>query len=253
MADDAHAAAPAAGRVDLRDLARAGPARLLRRRATDLHRSRGHASVGIGPLRATAGTLRPPDPRRRDHGQLLRGAGPAGVRLGFSPAAGPRAAPGPRETFNPRYTFEQFVIGEGNRLAHAAALSIAEMPGDTYNPFFLYAPPGLGKTHLLHAIGNYVHAFGAGTRVRYATAEAFTNHFMGALSTRSTRTVQTRLPRRRRSADRRHPVPGREGPHRGGVLSHLQRAEGGRTPDRRQLRPDAARAARTRGPAARAL
>jgi chromosomal replication initiator protein len=88
-------------------------------------------------------------------------------------------------TFNPRYTFEQFIIGDGNRLAHAAALAVSELPGQAYNPLFLYAPPGLGKTHLLHAIGNYVYAFGAGAIVRYSTVEAFTNHFITALGTRS--------------------------------------------------------------------
>jgi chromosomal replication initiator protein len=87
--------------------------------------------------------------------------------------------------FNPRYSFNQFIIGDGNRLAHAAALTVAELPGQAYNPFFLHAPPGLGKTHLLHAIGNYVLAFGGGATVRYTTVEAFTNHFITALSTRS--------------------------------------------------------------------
>jgi chromosomal replication initiator protein len=87
--------------------------------------------------------------------------------------------------FNPRYSFNQFVIGEGNRLAHAASLAVAELPGQAYNPLFLYAAPGLGKTHLLHAIGNYVRDFGGGTVVRYTTAEAFTNHFLTALSSRS--------------------------------------------------------------------
>jgi len=85
---------------------------------------------------------------------------------------------------NPRYSFDQFVIGNGNRLAHAAALAVAELPGQAYNPLFLHAPPGLGKTHLLHAIGNYVQAFGGGTEVRYTTVEAFTNHFLTALGTR---------------------------------------------------------------------
>jgi chromosomal replication initiator protein len=103
------------------------------------------------------------------------------------PAHPPITAPpaGPRESFNPRYSFEQYIIGEGNRLAHAAALTVAELPGDAYNPLFLHAPPGLGKTHLLHAIGNYVQAFGGGAIVRYTTAEDFTNHFMGALSTKA--------------------------------------------------------------------
>lgn len=86
---------------------------------------------------------------------------------------------------NPRYSFDQFIIGDGNRLAHAAALAVAELPGQAYNPLFLHAPPGLGKTHLLHAIGNYVLAFGGGASVRYTTVEAFTNHFITALGTRS--------------------------------------------------------------------
>jgi chromosomal replication initiator protein len=86
---------------------------------------------------------------------------------------------------NPRYTFEQFIIGDGNRLAHAAALAVAELPGQAYNPLFVHAPPGLGKTHLLHAIGNYVSAFGGTTSVRYTTVEGFTNHFITALGTRS--------------------------------------------------------------------
>jgi chromosomal replication initiator protein len=87
--------------------------------------------------------------------------------------------------FNPRYSFEQFIIGDGNRLAHAASLAVAENPGHAYNPLFLHAPPGLGKTHLLHAIGNYVLAFGGGATVRYTTVEAFTNHFITALTSRS--------------------------------------------------------------------
>ncbi|MBO0745496.1 MAG: chromosomal replication initiator protein DnaA, partial [Candidatus Dormibacteraeota bacterium] len=86
---------------------------------------------------------------------------------------------------NPRYSFNQFIIGDGNRLAHAAALAVAELPGQAYNPLFIHAPPGLGKTHLLHAIGNYVHAFGGGATVRYTTVEAFTNHFITALGSKS--------------------------------------------------------------------
>jgi chromosomal replication initiator protein len=86
---------------------------------------------------------------------------------------------------NPRYSFDQFIIGDGNRLAHAAALAVAELPGQAYNPLFLYSPPGLGKTHLLHAVGNYVLAFGDGATVRYATVEDFTNDFITALSGRS--------------------------------------------------------------------
>ena len=91
----------------------------------------------------------------------------------------------PEAALNPRYTFDQFIIGDGNRMAHAASLVVAENPGQTYNPLFLYAPPGMGKTHLLHAIGNYVLAFGGGATVRYATAEEFTNHFISSLAARS--------------------------------------------------------------------
>jgi chromosomal replication initiator protein len=114
--------------------------------------------------------------------------GPA-VAVTFAGATDADASPG-RQTeaegrFNPRYSFAQFIIGDGNRLAHAASLAVAELPGGAYNPLFLHAPPGLGKTHLLHAIGNYVQAFGAGATVRYTTVEAFTNHFITALSTRS--------------------------------------------------------------------
>jgi chromosomal replication initiator protein len=96
------------------------------------------------------------------------------------PRSRPSAA-GPADAFNPRHTFDQFVIGDSNRLAHAAALAVAEMPGLAYNPLFICGPPGLGKTHLLHSIANYVTAYGAGATVRYTTAEAFTNHFIGSL------------------------------------------------------------------------
>jgi chromosomal replication initiator protein len=97
----------------------------------------------------------------------------------------PERAESAVDSLNPRYSFDQFIIGDGNRLAHAAALVVAELPGQAYNPLFLHAPPGLGKTHLLHAIGNYVFAFGGSTRIRYTTIESFTNHFISALGTRS--------------------------------------------------------------------
>jgi chromosomal replication initiator protein len=99
-----------------------------------------------------------------------------------APPAAPAQASAP---LNPKYTFEQFVIGPSNRLAHAAALSVAEMPSQAYNPLFIYGPPGLGKTHLLHSVGNYVNAFGGGLTVRYATAEEFTNAFLAALAARN--------------------------------------------------------------------
>ena len=82
---------------------------------------------------------------------------------------------------NPKFTFDQFVIGDANRFAHAAALAVAELPGQAYNPLFVYGPPGVGKTHLLHSIGNYVRAGDTGLTVRYATVETFTNEFVAAL------------------------------------------------------------------------
>ena len=91
----------------------------------------------------------------------------------------------PTARLNPRYSFDQFVMGDANRLAHGAALAVAENPGHAYNPLFLHGHPGLGKTHLLHAIGNYLNTFAPGTIVRYTTVEAFTNSFIAALSTKS--------------------------------------------------------------------
>jgi chromosomal replication initiator protein len=113
------------------------------------------------------------------------------VRSGVSAGRVARAPAGPRETptsrvpehhgINTNLTFEQFVIGDANRFAHAAALAVAELPGHAYNPLFVYGPPGVGKTHLLHSIGNYVLAYGGGLSVRYTTVETFTNQFLAAL------------------------------------------------------------------------
>jgi chromosomal replication initiator protein len=94
---------------------------------------------------------------------------------------------------NPRYTFEQFVICDGNRLAHGAALAVAEQPGQAYNPLFMHGPPGLGKTHLLHAIGNYVQEYGDGLRVRYATVDTFTGDFVRAIKSGNTRAFRARF------------------------------------------------------------
>jgi chromosomal replication initiator protein len=96
-----------------------------------------------------------------------------------------RSTAEPMRSFNPRHSFEQFVMGDGNRLAHAGALAVAENPGHALNPLFLYGPPGLGKTHLLHAIGNYLATYSPETVVRYTTVETFTNGFITALGSRS--------------------------------------------------------------------
>src|SRR3954451_19710057 len=83
---------------------------------------------------------------------------------------------------NPKYIFETFVIGSSNRFAHAAAIAVAESPGKSYNPLTIYGESGLGKTHLLHALGHYVRNYAAHLRVRYVSTEELTNDFINAIS-----------------------------------------------------------------------
>ena len=109
--------------------------------------------------------------------EALEAAGTALSEISFAPIERSAAESG----LNPSYTFERFVIGEGNRFAHAAALAAAEAPSEAYNPLFLHGPPGLGKTHLLVAVANYLGANAPELSVRYTTAESFTNEFVDAL------------------------------------------------------------------------
>jgi len=104
-----------------------------------------------------------------------------GVSFSDSAAPGAAAEAGERIELNPNYSFDRFVIGPGNRLAHGAALAVAEAPSEAYNPLFLHGPPGLGKTHLLAAIANYLDDNAPSLSVRYTTAESFTNEFVTAL------------------------------------------------------------------------
>jgi chromosomal replication initiator protein len=113
--------------------------------------------------------------------EALEAVGTHFRRVSFGAATGSEGEPHPGLALNPSYTFDRFVIGDGNRVAHAAALAIAEAPSEAYNPLFLHGPPGLGKTHLLVAIGNYLRVNAPQLTVRYTTAECFTNEFVSAL------------------------------------------------------------------------
>jgi chromosomal replication initiator protein len=127
--------------------------------------------------------------------EALTGAGSRlrGVRfLAEGEAIGGGADCAPGLDLNANYTFDRFVIGPGNRAAHAAALAVAEAPSEAYNPLFLHGPPGLGKTHLLVAIANYLNASAPGLNVRYTTAERFTNEFVTALRSAGAEAFKTR-------------------------------------------------------------
>ena len=122
------------------------------------------AATGERPIRPAGGSS-----RRRKRPNLGESAGSSAARS----SAGPLG--------NPKLTFDQFVIGDCNRLAHAAALTVAEMPAQAYNPLFICGPPGVGKTHLLSSIASLLLSHSPGAAVRCTTGEAFTNEFLEAL------------------------------------------------------------------------
>ncbi|MGH3443343.1 MAG: chromosomal replication initiator protein DnaA [Nitriliruptorales bacterium] len=142
---------------------------------------------------ATATALAaPPDPV----GEPLQAPGrPPGPTVDYARPDEPR--PDDPSHLNPRYIFDNFVIGPSNRFAHAAAFAVAEAPARAYNPLFIYGGAGLGKTHLLHAVGHYVRSLYPRLKVRYVTTEQFTNEFINAVQQRTNSAFQ----RKYREAD----------------------------------------------------
>ncbi|MEV6599023.1 chromosomal replication initiator protein DnaA [Actinoplanes sp. NPDC051346] len=133
--------------------------------------------------------------RRDDTLQLRHGGdnGPGRTPVDMRGApAGARPGGNDGNRLNPKYMFETFVIGSSNRFAHAASVAVAESPAKAYNPLFIYGSSGLGKTHLLHAIGHYATTLGHARSVRYVSTEEFTNDFINSLRDDKTQAFQRR-------------------------------------------------------------
>ena len=201
----------------VRDLARPAAARGDRRRPGRGRGSARAARLGRRALRPCPAGQRGRGPRARRRRPGARGRRGAARRGGAEARRGrrrrPRHAPRttPRRPTTPASTrstpSSSSSSATRNRFAHAAALAVAELPGQAYNPLFIYGPPGVGKTHLLHSIGNYVRATGDGLSVRYTTVETFTNEFIAAINARLDRPLQGPLPPQRRPPHRRRAVP----------------------------------------------
>ncbi len=114
----------------------------------------------------------------------------------------PSAVSHPQDNLNPKYVFDTFVVGNNNRLAYSAALAVAENPGQSYNPLFLYGGPGLGKTHLMHSIGHYIIKHNLGQKVLYVSSEDFTNEVIESIrSSRHGEDKMTQLREKYRTVD----------------------------------------------------
>jgi chromosomal replication initiator protein len=141
--------------------------------------SDGVALPSTGPL---AAVVDPDGARTNGGGPGGDGRPPEAVWPTYSgPPAGEAVTPRSQTRLNEKYTFDTFVIGASNRFSHAAAVAVAEAPARAYNPLFIWGDSGLGKTHLLHAVGHYTQRLFPGMRVRYVSTEEFTNDFINSL------------------------------------------------------------------------
>ncbi|HET6626104.1 MAG TPA: chromosomal replication initiator protein DnaA [Nocardioidaceae bacterium] len=148
---------------------------------------------GASAIRAAAPSTDDDRDRMSMNPQIDMSTNPLDVPTPYQPAPTAKAGGNVQETrLNPKYIFETFVIGSSNRFAHAAAVAVAEAPGKAYNPLLIYGDSGLGKTHLLHAIGHYVRSLFSGARVRYVSSEEFTNEFINAIRDDKAATFQRR-------------------------------------------------------------
>ena len=157
------------------------------------------AELILGPHAAVELVPSPPAPRRSQTAAVKPGRRHAPTRAERTGDVRGRTTgtidlPAPSGALgNPKLTFDQFVIGDSNRLAHAAALTVAELPAQAYNPLFICGPPGVGKTHLLSAIASLLLSHSPGLTVRCTTGEAFTNEFLGALGGKHTEDFKARF------------------------------------------------------------
>ncbi|MFI5893261.1 chromosomal replication initiator protein DnaA [Actinoplanes sp. NPDC051513] len=154
-------------------------------------------AAGEAPRRMAPDQLRD-QPRPDNRPTLIEDAlptrsdnGPGRAPMDIRPSSNPRGT-NDGNRLNPKYMFETFVIGSSNRFAHAAAVAVAESPAKAYNPLFIYGSSGLGKTHLLHAIGHYATTLGHARAVRYVSTEEFTNDFINSLRDDKTQAFQRR-------------------------------------------------------------
>jgi chromosomal replication initiator protein len=150
-------------------------------------------------LASSSGASEPPHPDpapSADDSEQQRPTPPPGRTDAFTLSSTPPGQPVRADTepprLNPKYMFDTFVIGSSNRFAHAAAVAVSEAPGKAYNPLLIYGDSGLGKTHLLHAIGHYVRNLFANARVRYVSSEEFTNDFINSIRDDKAATFQRR-------------------------------------------------------------